>query len=223
MSYSERETFNRDRFRANLLKYTRKAFYMLPRLNKPRILDIGCGSGVATLELARISDGNIIAVDINGKALDRLVERAAEEGLSDRITVMHTSMMEMNFPSAGFDIIWTEGAISYIGFARGLSEWRALLVPNGYLIVHDALSDSQKKIELTRACGYSTVGRFELPQDIWWNEYCAPMKKRLEELYEMNPDDKRVIEEMKLAEKEINGFDFESDWFASFFLVLMKI
>ncbi|HUV64140.1 MAG TPA: hypothetical protein VMW24_09590 [Sedimentisphaerales bacterium] len=64
MSYRDSETFNRDQFRANLLEFTRKAFHMLPRLDKPRILDIGCGSGVATLELARISGGNIVAVSI---------------------------------------------------------------------------------------------------------------------------------------------------------------
>ena len=48
--YSE---IDRDRFREPLLKYTRKAFQLLPKLDKPRILDVGCGSGVPTIELAR--------------------------------------------------------------------------------------------------------------------------------------------------------------------------
>jgi len=222
MSIRDSETFNRDQFRANLLQFTRKAFYMLPGLDKPRILDIGCGSGVATLELARISGGDIVAVDIDSKALDRLVERAAEEGLSGRISIVRISMKEMSFPPAGFDIIWTEGAISYIGFERGLSEWRSLLVPNGYLVVHDELSDSQKKIELTRTCGYSIVGRFELSPDTWWNEYCAPMKRRLDELGDMGPREMSVVKEMKAAEQEIKQFDSASDRFASIFLVLKK-
>ena len=43
-------------------KYTRKAFTYLKNLSsEPFILDIGCGYGVQTLELARISKGKIIA------------------------------------------------------------------------------------------------------------------------------------------------------------------
>jgi len=46
----------KDLIRERLSKYTRKAFHILPKLDKPRILDIGCGSGVPTMELARLSD-----------------------------------------------------------------------------------------------------------------------------------------------------------------------
>jgi 2-polyprenyl-3-methyl-5-hydroxy-6-metoxy-1,4-benzoquinol methylase len=34
--------------RPGRLAYTRQAFRMLPRLDTPRILDIGCGSGEVT-------------------------------------------------------------------------------------------------------------------------------------------------------------------------------
>ena len=41
---------------------TRRAFNSIPRLKKnPFILDIGCGQGMQTIELAKISDGKIIA------------------------------------------------------------------------------------------------------------------------------------------------------------------
>ena len=56
---------DRDRFRAQLLKYTRRAYHMLPKLEKPRILDVGCGSGIPTLELAKLSEGEIMGIDIN--------------------------------------------------------------------------------------------------------------------------------------------------------------
>ena len=45
---------------------------MLPIIDKPRILDIGCGYGVPTLELARLSDGEITAIDTDQFLLDRL-------------------------------------------------------------------------------------------------------------------------------------------------------
>ena len=47
----------KDLVRKRLLKYTRKAFRMLSQMDKPRILDIGCGSGAPTLELSRLSQG----------------------------------------------------------------------------------------------------------------------------------------------------------------------
>ncbi|HUU44873.1 MAG TPA: methyltransferase domain-containing protein [Acidobacteriota bacterium] len=215
-------TFDRDRIRSNLLPYTRKAFGLLPKLSRPRILDIGCGSGAATLELARISGGDIVALDIDKDALDRLVTKAKEEDLLSRITVVHASMLEMDFPPNTFDVIWTEGAISYIGFERGLSEWHRLLMPEGYLVVHDAVSDLQRKIELTHTCGYTILGQFELPPDIWWNEYYAPLKRELETLKGAGSLDQRVANEMKTAEREIAEFDSESDRFSSVFFVLKR-
>ena len=63
--FSEEARFQmkKDLVRKRLLKYTRKAFRMLPQMDKPRILDVGCGSGVPTMELARLSNGEIIGLE----------------------------------------------------------------------------------------------------------------------------------------------------------------
>jgi cyclopropane fatty-acyl-phospholipid synthase-like methyltransferase len=222
MSYRDCGTLDRDRFRANLLKFTRKAYEMLPQMNGPRILDIGCGTGVVTIELARLSGGSIVGVDIDELALDKLRLMARKHNLSGKVSAIHQSMLEMEFPPGGFDVIWTEGAISFIGFERGLKEWRDLVTPDGHLVVHDVLTEYQKKIELTRTCGYIIVGRVELSQETWWNEYYAPLKRRLEELQARNPGDKRVNKEVRTAGRELKEFDLESDRFASVFLVLKK-
>lgn len=131
-------------------------------------------------------------------------------------------MLEMDFPPSSFDIIWTEGAISFIGFERGLSEWRDLVISCGYIVVHDVLSDLQKKNGIACACGYTILGQFELPTDTWWNEYYAPLKRKLEALQGTDSRDKRVIEEIKTAEREIKDFDFGCDRFGSVFFVLKK-
>jgi ubiquinone/menaquinone biosynthesis C-methylase UbiE len=58
-------------------EYTRKAYMSLPNLAlQPNILDVGCGSGMQTLELARISEGEITALDNYQPFLDDLRKRA---------------------------------------------------------------------------------------------------------------------------------------------------
>jgi len=128
---------DKDILREGLTKYTRKAYRMLPKLNKPRILDIGCGPGIQTMELARLSQGEIIGVDIHQPSLDRLTRKVEEAGLSDSVKAVNCSMFEMDFPNESFDVIWTEGSIFIIGFERGLKEWQRFLKPKGFLVVHE--------------------------------------------------------------------------------------
>ena len=51
----------KEHLRENLNEYARKAFQILPEFDSPYILDVGCGRGVPTMELVRLSDGKIIA------------------------------------------------------------------------------------------------------------------------------------------------------------------
>ena len=63
---------HKDACRKNLNKYTIRAFQTLPKMEAPTILDIGCGSGVPSLELARQCNGKIIGLDIDRFLLDFL-------------------------------------------------------------------------------------------------------------------------------------------------------
>jgi predicted O-methyltransferase YrrM len=50
----EQATFeaHKETVRERLSKFTAKVFQMLLTLDRPRILDLGCGSGVSTMKLA---------------------------------------------------------------------------------------------------------------------------------------------------------------------------
>ena len=74
----------KDLLRESLAKYTRKAFKMIPKLDKPCILDVGCGSVVPTMELARLSNGEIVGLDVNQPLLDRLGPWVGESPLCKR-------------------------------------------------------------------------------------------------------------------------------------------
>ena len=67
------------------LDYTRRAYGMLPEFDNPKILDIGCGEGEPTIELAKLSNGLITGLDVDKKALDKLKIKIEEKDLSNRI------------------------------------------------------------------------------------------------------------------------------------------
>ena len=72
---------------------TRKAFNCMEDLPaEPLILDIGCGPGMQTLELARLSGGKIIALDNHQGFLDKLIEDAKRENLEDQIEILNQSI-----------------------------------------------------------------------------------------------------------------------------------
>jgi ubiquinone/menaquinone biosynthesis C-methylase UbiE len=167
----------RDRIRKRLLKYTRKAFRMVPKMDRPLILDIGCGSGISTQELARLSRGQVIGIDIDQSALDKFTRRIKGTGLTDQIQVINCSMFDMDFPDGSFDLVWAEGSIYAIGFERGLQEWKQLLKPGGSMMVHDEQGNIKEKLEQISNCGYELLGYFTLSEETWWTEYFAPLEK----------------------------------------------
>ena len=64
---------------------TRKAFRMLTDLpEQPQILDIGCGPGMQTIELAHLSSGHVIGLDKHKPFLDELMTRADAANLTDK-------------------------------------------------------------------------------------------------------------------------------------------
>ena len=65
----------KDKCRKELLKYLSEVFFQIPGIENPKILDIGCGTGVPTIWLAENTNGIITAIDTNKHSLDRLQEK----------------------------------------------------------------------------------------------------------------------------------------------------
>jgi ubiquinone/menaquinone biosynthesis C-methylase UbiE len=195
---------------------------VLPELDNPRILDIGCGSGVPTMELARLSNGEIIGLDIDQSALDTLAEKILQAGLSDRVKTIRRSVLDMDFEKESFDIIWSEGCIHVIGFEKGLREWRRLLKPNGYMVVHDGQENINEKLKLISRCGYELLGHFLLNEDVWRAEYFAPMEKLIAETLAEYADDPKVLEAVHSSRREIDMFKKNPELNSSAFFIMQN-
>ncbi|DAC73447.1 MAG TPA: SAM-dependent methyltransferase [Thermoplasmata archaeon] len=223
---------------------TQKAFGYLKNLPpKPRILDIGCGPGLQTLELARISKGNIIALDNHQPFLDRLMQNAAKEGLRKRVIPKNQSMLELDFKESSFDIIWSEGALYIMGFQHGLKRCKQLLKKKGYLVVTEAvlllpnipkplqsfwdkeypdIKDVNGNIILIQNEGYDLAAHFTLPKSSWIDEYYSPMEKRIQELKKKYDDNTAALQVFEKCEKEIKIYQTYSDFFGYEFFIMQK-
>ncbi|MBA7503243.1 2-methoxy-6-polyprenyl-1,4-benzoquinol methylase, mitochondrial [subsurface metagenome] len=214
---------DQDHFRENFNKYTRKAFQLLPELEKPRILDIGCGSGVATIELAKLNNGEIIGIDIDQSLLDKLNRKIEEKGFSNRMKVLKCSLFEMDFPDEYFDIIWSEGSIYIIGFEKGLKEWSRLLKTNGFLVVHDEKTNISNKLKKIPNCGYKLINYFSLPEDAWWTEYYNPLEIRIKELRKKYGNDPETLKIFKKYQNEIDMVKKNHKDYGSIFYIMQKL
>jgi len=213
----------KDRIRENLNKYTRKAFHLLPKWKNPYILDIGCGTGVPTIELAKISDGYVTGIDIDETSLCLLQRKIQETGLSDRIELIKDSMLTMDFPEERFDIIWAEGSITGMGFEKGITMWRRFLKPSGFFVIHDENKDKLEKLKVIPLCGYRLVAQFELSFDSWWSEYFTPLEQLIKKFRHRYPEDSELQIELEKDQIEINTCRSNPLIVGSFFVIMQKM
>ena len=212
----------RDYFRSKLLQYTRRAFKMLPEIQNPVILDNGCGTGVATLELARLSGGRVVGVDIDQMALDSLNQKVEQAGLTTRIKTVNCSMKDMLFKDNSFEILWCEGAIYVIGFEEGLRTWRRFLRHRGFFVAHARIVDIEKRVDSIPTCGYDLLHKFTVSKDAWWDDYYGPMENLVEGLrhrYQNYPDALALLDKVQ---KEVDEFKSNPEHHSSVFYVMQK-
>ena len=212
-----------DSFREVFSKYTIEAFQKLPKLEKPRILDIGCGSGVPTMELAKLSDGEIIGIDINQKKLDRLNKKIEEEGLTGRVKAINCSLLNIKFPDNSFDIVWAEGSITTLGVEKSLKGWNRLLRPDGFLVIHDEIKHFFNEEDKVSSSGYKFIDHFSLPEEAWWEEYYQPLEIRLQELFKKYATDEAALKVLKRHQEEVDIVKASPKSFQSVFCIMQKL
>jgi SAM-dependent methyltransferase len=199
---------------------TREALRRLGALPAaPRVLDLGCGSGRSTLVLAETLRTKVTAVDNHQPFLDQLQAASRECNLEHLIEVRCEDMATPSMPPGSVDLLWSEGAIYFLGFEHGLRLWRPLLAPGGCVAVSECswLTDNppaeaaaffgagypgmagiSDNVERAHAAGFDLVDHVTLPPQAWWDEYYAPLERRMIELApEADPEVAAIISETR--------------------------
>jgi cyclopropane fatty-acyl-phospholipid synthase-like methyltransferase len=223
---------------------TQKAFRLMAELSpNPYILDIGCGVGMQTIELAKISQGTIIALDNYQPFLDKLIEKAKQVGVAEKIIPKNQSMLAMDFKNNTFDIIWSEGALYFIGFANGLIKCNELLKEHGYLAVTEIvysspnppaplkqffekeypdIGDIQSKIDLINRANLNLISHFTLPKSSWLENFYSPMEEAIMILKKKYSSNEVALQVFEDSQNEINLYKEYSDYFGYEFFIMQK-
>jgi SAM-dependent methyltransferase len=203
---------------------TRRAFSALKELPpEPCILDVGCGPGRQTLDLASLTAGTIHAVDSHPPFIQALEKSLAAEGLTGRVIPAVADMAALPFTPATFDLIWSEGAVYVIGLEQGLQLWKPLLRPGGYLALthvcwlrddpptvlkefweqaYPAIDTIAGNAAAFRRQGYELLESFVLPERAWIEEYYRPLESRVRQLRNIYAGDPVALEVLDAEDQE---------------------
>ncbi|WP_435871941.1 methyltransferase domain-containing protein [Kitasatospora griseola] len=117
------------------------AAYLLPELRPgQRLLDVGCGPGTITADLAdRLGPtGRAIGVDPSAEVLAQAAALAAERGLEQRLTFEAADVYRLPYADASFDVVHAHQVLQHLADpVAALREMRRVTAPGGVVAVRD--------------------------------------------------------------------------------------
>lgn len=119
----------------------------LDRLFKPlelepgmRLLDVGCGPGHTTIEMARRVGpaGRVVGVDINADFVATATGRARRENL-DNVKFVQAAFPPLPFPDCAFERVLCKNVLEYVDSAADtMGEIERVTAPGGIAVVIDS-------------------------------------------------------------------------------------
>jgi len=116
------------------------AAFLLPKLSLGlSILDIGCGPGNITAELAsRVGDGNVIGIDLSKEVIEA-ARRDFESPAQGNLSFRSGDVYGLDFSDEEFDVVYAHQVLQHLGDpVAALVEMRRVLKSGGLLAIRDA-------------------------------------------------------------------------------------
>src|SRR5665648_716929 len=114
------------------------AAHLLPHLREgQRLLDVGCGPGTITVDLAtHVAPGPVIGVDTSAEVLERARRYAAELGAP--VSFQVGDVYALDFPDASFDVVHAHQVLQHLTDpVAALREIRRVTRPGGVVALRE--------------------------------------------------------------------------------------
>lgn len=118
--------------------WRRKAVKELVDGTVQKILDVACGTGDSTIELAKRAGlgSTVIGVDISAGMMEPLMRKAAKAGVHDRIHLKVADGCDLPYADGAFHAVTCSfGIRNFEDKAKGLREFLRVLKPGGKMVV----------------------------------------------------------------------------------------
>lgn len=134
--YVSWETFYPEYLKAPYYKYL-SHFSCYNECNKQlKILELCCGMGEFSFDIARITQGEVLAVDISKESID-ICNQHLLETKQNNLEFKVADIEQLQLPENNFDIICMSGSLSYLNLDIFLENVKKWLKPEGRLIIVD--------------------------------------------------------------------------------------
>ena len=114
------------------------AAYLLPEIRAGQsLLDVGCGPGTITVDLARlVAPGLVVGIDPGGAVLEGARQAAAQAGVEVRFEV--GDIYRLAEPDASFDVVHAHQVLQHLPDpVEALRQMRRLCAPGGVVAARD--------------------------------------------------------------------------------------
>ncbi|MDR9419625.1 class I SAM-dependent methyltransferase [Gracilimonas sp.] len=219
--------------------------FIQSKKNKPiKIADIGCGTGAQTITLAENIEGEITAVDLFPEFLEKLEAKLKELELDHKIKTLKADMANLPLQENEFDVIWSEGAIYFMGFEEGIKQWKKFLKPGGYLAVSEItwlteskpkeiedhwnkeypeIDTASNKIKQLEKDGYSPLAYFAIPESCWIENYYQPMQARFNAFLDKHNHSEMAKNLVEMEKAEIRMYKKYKKYISCGFYIAKKV
>lgn len=116
------------------------ANYLLPHLSSgTRLLDVGCGPGTITADLAEIvAPAELVALDRAASVVDEAAAHATERGVTN-VAPEVGDVYDLQFDDGAFDVVHAHQVLQHVSDpVRALKEMRRVTRPGGIIAARDA-------------------------------------------------------------------------------------